>query len=75
MSCAAYEKRFKPFATEKQELPPGVPAVAYAQSRFKMKLINTGAGIAASAPVQAFASLFGGDGADKNEFDLPDYRF
>lgn len=70
----AYEKRFKPFATENQKLPPGVPAVAYAQSRFKVKLIQVGVSFAASSPVQKFAALFDGGGKDKNEFDLPDYR-
>ncbi|WP_179378911.1 FAD-dependent monooxygenase [Jannaschia marina] len=71
---AAYEERFKPFATEAQKLPPGVPALAYAQSRFKVRLINLGAGVAASAPVQAFAALFdGGSGDDENRFDLPEY--
>ncbi|CTQ48671.1 FAD-dependent monooxygenase [Jannaschia donghaensis] len=71
----AYERKFKAFATRSQKLPPGVPDVAYAQSRFKVKLINSGAKFAASSPVQAFASLFdSADKADPNNFDLPDYK-
>ena len=71
---AAYEEKFRDFARTSQKLPPGVPDVAYAQSKFKVKLINAGAGIAASSPVQKFASLFdGGSDAEENAFDLPQY--
>ncbi|MGF1463830.1 MAG: FAD-dependent monooxygenase [Maricaulaceae bacterium] len=69
----AYEQTFRPFAEEAQKLPPGVPNAAYAKSKFKVALINTGASIAASAPVQALISLFSGGGSDENKFTLPDY--
>ncbi|UWR21272.1 FAD-dependent monooxygenase [Sulfitobacter sp. S190] len=69
----AYEDKFKEFARKKQKLPPGVPDLAYAQSRFKVKLIHTGAAIGASSVVQKFASLFDGSSADENEFTLPTY--
>ncbi|GFE65227.1 FAD-dependent monooxygenase [Litoreibacter roseus] len=71
----AYEEKFRAFAEKSQKLPPGVPDLAYAQSRFKVSLINAGASIAASSAVQGFASLFGGGSkVDEDEFDLPDYE-
>ena len=71
---AAYEEKFRGFAERSQELPPGVPEVAYAQSRFKVGLINAGASVAASGPAQAFASLFSDDGeAAENDFPPADY--
>ncbi|MEM7568740.1 MAG: FAD-dependent monooxygenase [Pseudomonadota bacterium] len=69
----AYDARFRPFAEKSQELPPGVPKAAYAQSRFKAALVNTGAGIAASRPIQALISLFSSDKAKPNAFTLPEY--
>ncbi|MFQ6553256.1 FAD-dependent monooxygenase [Aestuariibius insulae] len=69
----AYEDRFRAFAEASQKLPPGVPDLAYANSKLKVKLINSGAAIGASGPVQSLISLFTGSGKDKNDFTLPDY--
>lgn len=71
---AAYERHFRPFVEAAQKLPPGVPNMAYAQSTFKVGLINAGAAFGASAPVQALISLFSGSPKEQpNTFDLPDY--
>ncbi|MEM8772177.1 MAG: FAD-dependent monooxygenase [Pseudomonadota bacterium] len=72
---SAYEAKFRPFAEKAQELPPGVPKAAYANSRFKVSLINTGAAIGASVPVQRLISLFSGEDEDANAFSLPSYAF
>lgn len=69
----AYDTKFRPFAEEAQKLPPGVPNAAYAQSKFKVALINGGAALAASRPVQKLISMFSGEGEDKNKFTLPEY--
>ena len=69
----AYEDVFRDFAERSQKLPPGVPDLAYAESRLKVGLINTGAMIGASGPVQSLISLFTGTGKDENDFVLPDY--
>ncbi|MBM2577357.1 FAD-dependent monooxygenase [Jannaschia sp. Os4] len=71
---AAYERRFRDFAETNQKLPPGVPDIAYAQSEMKRRLINLGAKVAASSPVQSVASFFdGGKRSEQVTFDLPDY--
>ena len=69
---ASYERKFRDFAEANQKLPPGVPDLAYAQSRFKVRLINAGARFAASSPVQKAIGFFD-RGEDRNEYDLPDY--
>ncbi len=71
---AEYERKFRPFAEKSQKLWPGVPDLAYAESDLKVHLINLGAGLAASTPVQKFISLFDDEGEDKNEFELPQYE-
>ncbi|UWR23860.1 FAD-dependent oxidoreductase [Sulfitobacter sp. S190] len=72
---AAYEEKFRAFAKQAQKLPPGVPDAAYANSMFKVKLVNSGAALAASTPVQSVLSLFGGGDEEKsNDFDLPQYE-
>jgi 2-polyprenyl-6-methoxyphenol hydroxylase-like FAD-dependent oxidoreductase len=70
---AAYERKFRTFAEESQKLWPGVPELAYAESRFKAHLINFGVGLAASTPVQTLMRLFEGD-SDENKFELPAYQ-
>lgn len=72
---ANYEAKFRPFAEKSQDLPPGVPKLAYAHSKFKVGLINAGAGFVASKPVQKFFSLFSnGDKNSENAFTLPSYK-
>lgn len=71
----AYEAKFRPFAEKSQQLPPGVPNAAYAKSKLKVGLVNTGASIAASKPVQALIGLFsGGDKVKADAFTLPVYE-
>ncbi|MEM7663279.1 MAG: FAD-dependent monooxygenase [Pseudomonadota bacterium] len=69
----AYEAKFRPFVEQAQKLPPGVPSAAYARSKLKASLINTGAAIAASKPVQTLISIFSRGAKDENKFALPDY--
>jgi len=70
-----YEEIFRPFVESAQKLPPGVPNLAYARSKFKVGLINTCAAIGASSAIQTMASFFGDDNKEKiNLFDLPDYK-
>lgn len=71
---AEYERKFRPFAEKSQKLWPGVPDMAYAESELKVHLINLGAGLAASAPIQKLISLFDSDGEKENEFQLPEYE-
>ncbi|RJY08443.1 FAD-dependent monooxygenase [Aurantiacibacter aquimixticola] len=68
-----YERKFRDFAEKSQKLWPGVPDLAYAESEWKKYLINLGAGLAASAPMQKLVALFDG-GDDENDFELPKYE-
>ena len=68
----AYEDVFRDFAEKSQKLPPGVPDIAYAESKAKVELINTGAAIGASAPIQKLIEVFTSE-KHENEFELPDY--
>ena len=43
------------------------------RSGLEVRLINAGAAIGASGPVQSLISLFAGRGGEKNDFVLPDY--
>jgi 2-polyprenyl-6-methoxyphenol hydroxylase-like FAD-dependent oxidoreductase len=54
----AYESRFRPFVETAQKLPPGVPNIAYANSKIKVKLFHLAVAIGASKPIQKIISLF-----------------
>lgn len=69
----AYDQHLRGFVRASQKLPPGVPGLAYANSRFKVGIINTLAGIGASKLVQRLFSLFPGSTESSNKFTLPRY--
>lgn len=62
-----YEAVMRPYVESVQELPPGVPQLAYPKTRFGVSVINTLMGVLASAPVQRLAGMFA-DSASKEEF-------
>lgn len=72
---AAYEQKMRPWVTDVQKLPPGVPGAVYPASRLGVAALNTLAGVAASKPVQALLGLFGSGShePEDNELALPDY--
>ncbi|MDO7874402.1 FAD-dependent monooxygenase [Hymenobacter sp. ASUV-10] len=72
---AAYEQKLRPYVTKVQQLPPGVPGLAYPSSKLGVTVLNTLAGAFASGPVQKIVGLFSSRAADAEEddFTLPDY--
>ncbi|MGI4742830.1 MAG: FAD-dependent monooxygenase [Janthinobacterium lividum] len=72
---AAYETRLRPYVTQAQQLPPGVPGLAYPSSKLGVAVLNTLAGVFASQPVQKLAGLFSSPEAEAEEKDfvLPNY--
>lgn len=72
---AAYEKQLRPYVNQVQQLPPGVPGLAYPTSPLGVSVVNTLAGVFASQPVQKLVGLFSSSEAEGEEkdFSLPDY--
>jgi 2-polyprenyl-6-methoxyphenol hydroxylase-like FAD-dependent oxidoreductase len=74
---ASYDRIMRPYVESVQQLPPGVPRLAYPKSAFGVSLVNAAVGILASSPVQKIASLFGSSEAEKEDLfkdtPLPEY--
>lgn len=70
---AAFESWMRPLVEETQDLPPGVPGIAYPTSRLGVSALRAGIRVAASAPVRRIAAkAFGGAATD--ERPLPSIR-
>ena len=69
-----YDRLMRPYVEDVQNLPPGVPWVAYAKTKFGVLVRNKLAGFAASGPVQALIKKLPsfGNGEEK-KFRLPEY--
>lgn len=54
----AYEKLMRPYVTEIQNLPPGVPWAAHPKTKFGIAMLNLVLGVATSAAVKKLSQLF-----------------
>ncbi|GGN13018.1 FAD-dependent oxidoreductase [Dyadobacter beijingensis] len=54
----AYESLMRPYAESVQDLPPGVPRLAYPKTALGVSIVNTVMGVIASDAVQKVAGLF-----------------
>lgn len=72
---AAYEKLFRPYVEDIQNLPPGVPWMAHPKSKLGIALFNTAIGIASSKFVKKVSKLFSGKNQEepKDKLELPNY--
>ena len=65
-----YEARLRPLAEDVRKLPPGVPGIAYPDSKLGGDLIRLGAKAAAGPVGRVLASV---TPSSKSDFELPDY--
>ncbi len=73
-SFAAYEKLFRPYVEDIQNLPPGVPWMAHPKTTFGIALFNTVLGIASSKTVRKLGKRFSGKKKKtKERIKLPNY--
>ncbi|WP_442485698.1 FAD-dependent monooxygenase [Aeoliella sp. SH292] len=71
----AYETLFRPYVERAQKLPPGVPRLAYPQSRLGVAVFNKATSLIASRVMQGTLAAFAGsEGAKTDGFELPSYR-
>lgn len=73
----AYESLMRPYVESVQNLPPGVPRLAYPKTAIGVSIVNTVMGIIASEPVQKVAGIFSKSEPEQEETmngkPLPDY--
>lgn len=71
-----YEARLRPYVNRVQKLPPGVPRLAYPNSKVGVSVLNFLFSVAGSTLFKKIVKLFGNDKKQANvELDLPDYKF
>lgn len=72
----AYERLMRPYATRVQKLPPGVPRLAYPDSKLGLNILNLFFSLAGSKFARSVVKLFSsGKKQPKEEIQLPDYKF
>lgn len=73
----AYESVMRPYVESVQDLPPGVPRLAYPKTAIGVSIVNTVMGIIASEPVQKVAGIFSKSEPEEEEMmngkPLPEY--
>lgn len=71
----AYEEFMRPYVTEVQQLPPGVPRLAYPDSKIGVVILNAFFSLAGSKLAKSVMKLFSKDKKQsKEEIHLPVYR-
>jgi 2-polyprenyl-6-methoxyphenol hydroxylase-like FAD-dependent oxidoreductase len=71
----AYERLMRPYAAKAQQLPPGVPRLAYPDSKIGVAILNSFFSLAGSKLAKSVMKLFSkGDKQPKEEIHLPDYK-
>jgi 2-polyprenyl-6-methoxyphenol hydroxylase-like FAD-dependent oxidoreductase len=65
---AAYDKAFRPYVTEIQKLPPGVPRLAHPKTKLGIFFLNTILNLISSKFVKKIGQLF----FDKNKSSTDD---
>lgn len=68
----AYERVMRPVVEDVQDLPPGVPRLAYPRSRVAVAAARTALRVAGSRPARRLAGLLPG-GDDGPAWEVPDY--
>lgn len=72
---AEYEKRFRPYVTKIQKLPPGVPKLAHPKSKIGIVLLNTIINIISSKAIRKVGALFTKKDKSSTDdtIDFPEY--
>lgn len=69
-----YERFMRPYVTKMQKLPPGVPRLAYPDSKFGIAILNSFFALAGSRLAKSIVNIFSrNDKQHKQEVQLPDY--
>lgn len=71
----AYERLMRPYATRVQRLPPGVPRLAYPDSKFGVAILNSFFALAGSKLAKSVVKIFSRNKEQpRQEINLPDYK-
>ncbi len=71
----AYERLMRPYVTKAQRLAPGVPRLAYPDTKVGVAILNSFFSLAGSKLVKSVVQFFSKDNKPaKEEIHLPDYR-
>lgn len=71
----AYERLMRPYVTKAQRLAPGVPRLAYPDTRLGVAILNSFFSLAGSRVVKSIMQFFSKDKKQaKEEIHLPDYE-
>lgn len=71
----AYERRMRPYVSRVQQLPPGVPRLAYPDSKLGVVILNSFFALAGSKLAKFVVKVFAKNKKEpKQEIHLPDYQ-
>lgn len=72
----AYERFMRPYVTKVQQLPPGVPRLAYPDSKIGVAILNSFFSLVGSKLAKSVAKIFSSkEKPAKAEIHLPDYNY